>query len=244
MIVLDEGSDWRVYFHRAHALLAMKIGLALDPSLWPVPGYFAEALSAITEHDNGQPDWNGSVHLNDHGEPLDYREKSVPEVSQAKISIRNALYKSSFMALLVSLHFSELYEDIQDQDIQDFIREQERLRDRLAEGFRQLSLAEIRQTYGIVRWCDELSLQLCQAMEMDPGTAEVGEIGENKYTLHRLGDFQFSISPWCFTDQEVTFHSEYVTVPKRCYSSDEQLRAEVDVCHTLTQVFRLKQGGL
>ena len=96
MIVSPINKGWEIIFHKAHALLAMDIGLKLDTSLWPIPKYWAAGMESIGEHDNNQPLWHKRNNLTESGAPLDYRQREAVNLEQSKVCLRQ-LTKGEFL---------------------------------------------------------------------------------------------------------------------------------------------------
>ena len=58
MIVSPLDKGWKIFFHKAHALLAMAIGMNLNSKIWPLPNYWAAGIESIGEHDNNWPEYS------------------------------------------------------------------------------------------------------------------------------------------------------------------------------------------
>ncbi|MGB3464528.1 MAG: DUF3891 family protein [Cyclobacteriaceae bacterium] len=238
MIVKRHNKGWEIFFHRAHALLAMKLALSLDDKYWKAPEFRAEGLSGITEHDDGQQEWIYSKHLNEANAPLDYRDEDRNDLTQAEKVVNNALHKSTFIALMVSRHCHELYKDLDTKKTRQFIDDQKALRKKLRQHL-QMKKKTVNDAYDYLRWCDELSLLLCQGdipgegrkidigRLPDAGMVSVSLSENNTYRLH----------PWCFRDQEVTFTVEYFVVEQLTFRNDKELKNSFDLAAPLVQKF-------
>jgi len=227
MIVTAHEQGWEIYFHKAHALLAMDIGLAIDHSFWPVRKYLAAGLESIGEHDNAQPHWHDRDNLTETGAPLDYRDRQKVDLTQARAVVESAQYKSSFMAIMVSLHCHNLYQKSTDKEVQEFLSAQIRLRDQYVIHL-ELHEESILQSYEFLRFCDDLSLALCQNEIVQRDEVLIKPITGDEEIRARLGeDGSFTLSPWIFFEKELVFPVEFYRTSKKFFSSDDELKGDV-----------------
>lgn len=228
MIVTKNETGWNIFFHRAHALLAFKIGMNIKESLWPLPKYRLDGLSAITEHDNGQPDWNKRDNLTTAGAPLDFRQPSKLDLTKVKDLISNCLHKSAFVTLMVSMHCKSLYEEEKSKEIQKFVSEQKDLCKAIRKHL-DIKLADSENCYKILRFCDELSLILCQGdipkMERKIQVEPLPGIEKNFIRKDEEGFLR--LDNWCFDSSEFTLTTEYYQTKKLSYNSDHELISEL-----------------
>lgn len=228
MIVTKNSRGWNIFFHRAHALLAYKIGMNLKSKFWPLPIFRLDGLAAITDHDNGQPGWHRNDNLTDSGAPLDYRQRKIPALKETKDLIERCLYKSSFMTLMVSMHCTSLYKDQEEKQVKDFLNEQKKLQKVIRENL-QLNEEDLKASYLVLRFCDELSLTLCQGdvpknerkiqLEPLPGLAENYLLQDQNGVLR--------LETWIFEKSEVQLTGEYYQTKKLSYKSDKELIDEL-----------------
>lgn len=245
MIVSPINKGWKIIFHKAHALLAMDIGLNLDHSLWAIPKYWAAGIESIGEHDNNQPLWHERNNLTESGAPLDYRQRESVNLDQARAVVKSAKYKSGFIVLMVSAHFQKLYGASKELKVQKFLEENE---ENCREILANLGLEEkqVANCYSFLRFCDDLSLALCQNdFEHHKEPVEVEPIvGESKIYLSLLGDGTFRLDPWIFESNEVLFHTEYFTTTSDFYDEDEELKKDLDLLHPSEKSFLFKKGQI
>ncbi len=78
-------------FSSGSCALAYKIGMNLQSKFWPLPIFRLDGLAAITDHDNGQPDWHKNNNLTDSGAPLDYRQLKITALKETKDIIQQCL---------------------------------------------------------------------------------------------------------------------------------------------------------
>lgn len=237
MIVAEFENGWEIYFHKAHALLAMDIGLSIDHCFWPERKYLASGLESIGEHDNGQPRWNERDNLTKSGAPLDYRNRDQVDLKQAKMVVRQAQYKSSFIAVMVSLHCQNLYQNSSDLDVQEFLAEQKSLRNQYRLHLK-LEEKTILQSYEFLRFCDDLSLALCQKEILHQDEIQIGPIvGEDKIRLSARNDGSFTLSPWVFFEKELVFPIDYYRTTKQFFISDDDLKQDIALEKPLSREF-------
>ncbi|WPR73676.1 DUF3891 family protein [Algoriphagus sp. NG3] len=244
MIVTPIDKGWQIIFHKSHALLAMDIGLNLDPKLWPIKKYWAAGLSSIGEHDNNQPKWYQRENLTASGAPLDYRQREKVDLNQAKSVAKSAKYKSSFIVLMVSSHFQKLYKDDKELEVQKFLEKMSADCGVIITNL-QLDKDQVAQCYEFLRFCDDLSLALCQNdFENHKDPVEIDAIeGEGKILLSQLPSGQFQLHPWVFNENELTFTVEYFTTSTDFYKEDEELKKDLDLLHPKEKKFTLKKKG-
>lgn len=243
MIVTKNLKGWNIFFHRAHALLAFKIGMNIKESFWPIPRFRLDGLSAITVHDDGQPDWNKKDNLTKAGAPLDYRQRSVMAIKEVNLMINRSLYKSAFMTLMISMHCRSIYKDQKGKEIEKFMVEQEALCMSILKHL-AIDITDAEGCYQVVRFCDELSLMLCQGdvptqgrkiqLEPLPGIDE-NFIKKDDEGILRLNE-------WCFDTPEFAISAEYYTTKKLSYDSDQELIAELSLGNPNFTKFEFKKG--
>ncbi|REG88322.1 DUF3891 family protein [Algoriphagus antarcticus] len=244
MIVSESDKGWKILFHKAHALLAMDIGLNLDYRFWPIQKYWAAGMESIGEHDNDQPKWKDRNNLTESGAPLDYRQRTEVDLEQAKAVARSAKYKSSFIVLMVSAHFQKLYGESEEQDVQEFMKELGESRDEILHNL-ELKKNEVEQCYQFLRFCDDLSLALCQNdCENDKKTVEFEAItGDEKISLTQLANGEFQLEPWIFAKHELVFYAEYYSTTTDFYNEDKELKNDLDLLRPLEKKFVFKKKG-
>lgn len=237
MIVKSDTRGWQIYFHRAHALLAMKIAMALDNTLWPLPAYWADGLSSITEHDDGQQEWSGKDHLTEAGAPLDYRNKKTIDLQQAEKAINDAKYKSSFMALMISIHCSDLHKNFSNKNVNSFLKTQNKFRNEIINHLK-LKKTEVNQCYEFLRWCDELSLILCQDDVLtNSRSVEVGKLGKHGSVTIKKENGHLILDPWCFKTEDLEINIEKFITSRLEFNSDNDLKTDLNLAKPETETF-------
>ncbi|PZX48385.1 DUF3891 family protein [Algoriphagus chordae] len=245
MIVSPINKGWKIIFHKAHALLAMDIGLKLDRSLWPLPKYWAAGMESIGEHDNDQPKWLERDNLTESGAPLDYRQRKEVDLEQAKAVANSAKYKSSFIVLMVAAHFQKLYGESKELKVQKFLEEMKEACDEILVNL-NLEKKQVTQCYEFLRFCDDLSLALCQNdFENHKEAVQIEPIaGEEKISLSQLPNGEFLLDPWIFEEDEVVFNAECFTTTTDFYNEDAELKNDLDLLHPSEKKYLFKKRGI
>ncbi|MDR7131055.1 hypothetical protein J2X69_003414 [Algoriphagus sp. 4150] len=245
MIVNPLDKGWKIFFHKAHALLAMDIGLNLKREFWPLPMYWGAGIESIAQHDNNQPKWHKRDNLTSSGAPLDYRQRKDVDLEQVKSVFQNAKYKSSFIVLMVSAHFQKLYGDSKELEVQQFL---DSIDTSCGEIMSNLGLKkeQVTQCYQVLRFCDDLSLALCQNdFENQRDPIQIDPIsGSDPISISQLPDGNFELAPWVFEKDKVMFYTEYYTTTTDFYSEDEVLKNDLDLLHPMRKEFILKKKRL
>jgi hypothetical protein len=230
MIVTKNPEGWNIFFHRTHALLAFKIGINIKQSYWPIPRFRLDGLSAITGHDDFQPDWNKRDNLTKAGAPLDFRQPSSMALKEVNLMINRSLYKSAFMTLMISMHCRSIYKDQKGQEIEKFMDEQEALCKSIIKHL-EINLADACGCYQVLRFCDELSLMLCQGdMPKQGRKIQLEKLpGIRENFIRKDDEGILRLDQWCFETPEFTISSEYYSTKKLRYNSDHELISELSL---------------
>ena len=204
MIVTKNLEGWNIFFHMTHALLAFKIGM------------------------NIKEKWNKRDNLTQAGAPKDYRQPSPMAFNEVKLLMSSCLHKSAFMSLMVSIHCRSIYKDKKGKKIGKFISDQEALCDSIIKHL-EITSDQAEASYQILRFCDELSLMLCQddvpkesrKIQLEP----IPGIDEN--FIRKDVNGYLRLDHWCFNPSEFTLFSEYYQTKKLSYNSDNELISEL-----------------
>ncbi|MEP0714081.1 MAG: DUF3891 family protein, partial [Algoriphagus sp.] len=204
--------------------------------------YRLDGLSAITDHDDSQADWHKSDNLTDAGAPLDYRQAGQMKIKEVKKMIENCLHKSAFMTLMVSMHCLSIYKDQKGKAVKSFMDDQKDLC-QFIQSHLHVTNADAEKSYRILRFCDELSLMLCQQdiptnsrkIQLEP----LPGIEENFIHLDENGILR--LDHWCFESSEFTLSGEYYRTKKLSYTSDAELIAELKLGNPLFTHYKFKK---
>lgn len=234
MIVHLTENGWRIIYHRAHALLAAQIA-----GYWrkeSVPTRFFETITAIAQHDDLEREWEGNQ-LTEAGAPLDFtldRESSIQQLTEL---IEGAQYRGRWVALMTSMHVSFLNEANRgtssewDAFLDELRRQQQQWKNEL-----KISQADVDRSYNFMRWCDRLSLILCQ--QQLPASERALEItvgpDDQRYEVIQRSNGFVEVLPWPFFEEKFTVNIEASRIPQVTFKTNEALakalqNAEIEV---------------
>lgn len=223
MIVNLQSQGWEVIYHRAHALLAAQIAGYWDVDQKSYRLY--ETIAAISHHDDLEKEWEDDQ-LTAAGAPLDFTLKQETVPDQLQRHVEEALYRGRWVALLTSMHLCFLNQDkaSTSQDIAGFLTEQHR---RQAAWRDQLDVSKEKAiaAYDFMRWCDRLSLILCQRQVPSAGrTLEIttGPDGQD-YWIRQTEAGQYCIEPWPFTPDTLTVNVDACYLSTLQFTSNDEL---------------------
>lgn len=193
MIIHPTQTGWHIIYQRAHALLAGQIGFHWRPEERPVQ--WMAMLAAITQHDDGGREWEGTDLLTAAGAPKDFKVSDL-SLRQPTESVMHAQYQGQFVALMQSMHVYRLYRDFRDEPgFAEFLDEQQTRQAQWRKALK-LSKAEAERDYRLLYWCDSMSLILCQRHLPSDGRAiEVGEGPDGTMYSARLKEDSGGIDP-------------------------------------------------
>jgi hypothetical protein len=223
MIVNTHKSGWEVIHQRAHGLLAVKIA-----SHWRQdqrPERWIETLLAIAEHDDGQEDWQNRNHLNDAGAPLDFMLKPFNMVQLKRVT-EISQHKGQWIALLISMHMSFLYEEKrgESKDIDEFLDLQKSNQQKWRRQLK-ITVKEASQAYAIMQWCDRFSLILCRN-ELPAGERALevtkGPDGKRYEVIQKATEI-VTVNPWPFHEDNFSLSIEASRVSQLSFDNDRQL---------------------
>ncbi|MFM2311816.1 MAG: hypothetical protein RLZZ04_1092 [Cyanobacteriota bacterium] len=226
MIVNTQVDGWEIIYHRAHALLAAQIAAHWNQE--DSPQRLTDTIAAISHHDDLEREWDKEDLLSPAGAPKDFTQEKKTSVEKLRHHIEEALYRGRWVALLTSIHTCFLKESSQDKspELIEFLQNQ---RD-LQEQWRQelgIEQEEVQSSYRFMRWCDRLSLILCQHQIPDnERTLEinVGPDGQ-KYEIAQSQDGTISVFPWCFAKDKITVYVETSHLSELKFKDNESLKS-------------------
>lgn len=226
MIVNTTKEGWEVIFQRAHELLAMQLGWQWDEEHHP--SYWLETLTAIGDHDNQQDEWKGKNHLTKAGAPIDFSQKEF-SLQQAYNVVEVAQYKSRYVALLISMHISYLYNHLrgESKEIDELLELQQQHQQEWRKSLK-INKKEADAAYRLLHWCDRCSLILCRRqLPEDERRLEVfkGPDNELYHIWQRQKDGSVGIAPWPFAKSSFEVWVEARTVSQLTFKNDEELSA-------------------
>ena len=232
MIVNLTDNGYDLIFQPAHGLLAAKLAQAwhFDKS----PQYFLELLTATAQHDNNQRSFRGKHHLTEAGAPKGFTtssgESEIGDLSQPKETLRDAFFQGRYPALLVSMHFSELYEPKRGEDktLDAFLDEQQS-NQRAWRKDLGLTKGEAEHDYKLLLWCDRCSLILCQEqVPTGDRKLEVQETPDGQDSYIYMANDKLCVSPWVFEQEQFSVSAEVHKLEQLSFESDEQLLSAIE----------------
>jgi hypothetical protein len=223
MIVNTYPKGWEIIHQRAHGVLAMKIA-----GLWRKelrPARWMETLLATAEHDDGQEDWTGTNHLNESGAPLDFTHKQFNMVQLKRIT-ELSQHKGRWIALLISMHMTFLYESMRgkSKELDAFLDQQKQHQEKWRKDLK-ISLQELKRAYALMQWCDRFSLILCRN-ELPEGErflqVSTGPDGTD-YTVTQRADKTLFLQPWPFEEEQFELSVEASYLEQLSFKNDQEL---------------------
>lgn len=229
MIINLQTTGWEVIYHRAHALLAAQIA-----GHWHTNGSFCrlyEVIATISHHDDLEAGWK-DAQITAAGAPQDFTLEHVPNIEALNQQVHGALFRGRWVALLTSMHLCFLSQPLREQDeaIAQFIDQQYQLQVKWRTEL-EINKDEAVFAYNFMRWCDRLSLILCQRQVPGAGRAlEVTTGPDGKtYWMRQLESGDLTVNPWPFINPDVTFSIDTCQLEQLEFESDEALRAALKV---------------
>lgn len=224
MIVNLQETGWEVIYHRAHALLAAQIAGYWDFGE-DASHRLYETIVAISHHDDLEKEWEGDQ-LTEAGAPLDFMLERDPKVEDLRRHADEALYRGRWVAMLTSMHLSYLNagKASADPDIAEFLDEQ---LEHQAQWRKELGISKDKAAsiYDFMRWCDRMSLILCQRqVPMGDRVLEVttGPDGQD-YFVRQLDSGDLAVEPWPFKPTTFTVEVEACILNQLKFQDQEEL---------------------
>lgn len=183
----------------AHAWVAGQLAREWGNGLFPAPRPRDEAVLAALQHDLGMTAWDSTPELNPQtGWPMSFLE--MPLETHLRLwsdAPRLALTQSRWVALLVSMHGSYLYEGRADQPgVSEFLDRQRRILAELRESL-GVSEADAARLQRLLAAWDWMSLVLCR--DDLPATVD----SERPMQLTAAGPGAVTVAPWPFGIEQV-----------------------------------------
>lgn len=222
MIINLVNTGWEIIYHRAHALLAAQLAGCWNSSA--DISHTVEIVSAISHHDDLEREWEGD-HLSEAGAPLDFTLDGQLCVEELRQHINNARYRSRWVALLTAMHVSYLNQGRR-QESKDLDRFLDELEQQQQQWLKDMEVKPVQadRAYALMRWCDRLSLILCQrnlpdaqrSLEITPGPDEKG------YTVRQRADDTITVEPWPFKPKKFSVHVDATYVNQMAFEDNQE----------------------
>lgn len=226
MIVNPVAKGWEIIYQSAHGMLAADLYLHLNGR--PGPRLDVATLLAIAHHDDLQVLFEDDNYVTSVGAPKDFTLlsfKAGQRVEQLGHILQESYRKNTWTGLLISYHYNFLYVDKKvDEKMRRILdREKEKRKQLLTEMERKES--ELKQAYGLLRWCDRCSLILCRSQVPAMGRKlEINDgLGQPSFVF-RNGEKTITIDPWCFTEEEFLVGTEVYPLEQLHFADDQELR--------------------
>ncbi|NJL44874.1 MAG: DUF3891 family protein [Leptolyngbyaceae cyanobacterium SM2_3_12] len=225
MIVNLRDSGWEIIYHRAHALLAAEVA-----GYWNFGEkrpHLYQTIAAISHHDDLEKEWEGDE-LTEAGAPLDFTLAEEMGLENLRQHVQDSLYRGRWVAILTSMHMCFLQRNKAEQnpEVAAFVQEQYQHQAQWREEL-GLDKDEVEAAYTFMRWCDRLSLILCQRQIPAQGRhLEItnGPDGQT-YTIHQLESGHLGVTPWPFTQDYCPLSVDATYLSQLKFDSNEDLRA-------------------
>ncbi len=230
MIVSSLKDGWEIIYQRSHANLA-----AMLVAAWCKEDHVArwtELIIATAQHDDQEMFWNDSVHLTAIGAPLDFTQSPLDTSRmEAELVIANAYRQGLWIALLISMHNSFLYEPKRGEDDNlDIFLEKQAENQKVWREMLGYTQAISDAAYSFLRWADRLSLILCRRQipargrQLDIAPTFNGEMTR----IVQQDDGILCIDPWVFEDDELAVSVEVRRLKQLKFKSEEEFRDALD----------------
>lgn len=246
MIRYTAENDWLLTTQPHHALVSASLAAHWRGDAdFPRPAPWPLLLVAVAEHDLGWHAWEAAPTLNRRGEPRDFLEMSLDDhLAIWRQGIAYALQQSRLIALLVSCHFTYLYEGRRSEaPVLAMLDEQSALQARLRA---ELGLDEraTREAYSLIRLMDWFSLALALG-RAEHGSVDLGSgPGGVPLVLEPLDDAtRLTVRPWPFDTDSLHVRMEARRVPRRTFADDADFRETLRQAPLVLREWRLMRVG-
>lgn len=244
MIVNLQNEGWEIIYHRAHALLAAQIGGHWDRRKTPDRIY--ETLAAISHHDDLEKEWEEDQ-LTTAGAPLDFTLEREIALEQMRRHAEDALYRGRWVAMLTSMHLCFLNEGRRAQlaELGEFLDQQYRLQHQWRTEL-EVSKDAAESAYRFMRWCDRMSLILCQQQVPDAGRhleVQIGPDGE-RYSVYQQANGTLGVTPWPFNQPQITVNVEACCLAQLQFDSNDALRTALKTAPRRVLTWTFEQPDL
>ncbi|PST83944.1 DUF3891 domain-containing protein [Pedobacter yulinensis] len=238
MIVNYTEQGWEIITQRAHGLLAAALA-AQWKKKYRGPRWL-ELLTAIAEHDDSRIELLQPDILTAAGAPLDFKMKGF-DLRHCEETVLMARSKSTYIALLCSMHLGFVCPPDAPAQVQAFLKDQVSQREAWR---RQLGITatQIRKDYSLLEWCDALSLLLCQHENQPEGRkVEISKGPDGKvHQLSQRGN-ELTVTPWPFEHTSFEVSYEYRVLNRLVFDQPAQFREIMLKTVPQTRIWTLKK---
>jgi hypothetical protein len=244
MIVTHTANGWEIIFQSAHALLASRFALEWK-GLKEIP-YWRETLCAIIDHDDLKEAFGKNTYLTELGAPKDFTQFSFSareRFLEVKRRIESGQRKHRWIGLLSSRHAAELYGAENVSKRLTILLEAERKRRlSLLKGLSS-SVDELEAAYQLLRFCDRMSLILCQGEipAMSRRIEIVSDPSGLRYEVWQNDERSLAVEPWPFVSSPFEVSVEVRTIRQLQFTSDRELERHLRNADVENRTWTLKQ---
>ena len=177
-------------------------------------------------HDDLEREWEGG-HRSSAGAPLDFTlSEGGPDVAAITKHVNEARYRGRWVAMLISMHMSFLYEPSRGSTKElDAFLDAQREQQRAWRKALNVSKQQAEQAYTFMQWCDRMSLILCQRQLPSRERAlevSVGPDGQ-RHDVFQRDNGTVCVEPWPFDRNAFVVSVEACYLDQLAYDSDETL---------------------
>jgi hypothetical protein len=241
VIVNYTEQGWEIITQRAHGLLAAQVAMQWRKK--DRPNRWVETVIAIADHDDAQTELQANDLLTSQGGPVDFKMKRFdPEHCQRLHDF--SLSKSRYIALLTSMHMVFLHtrETETNMLVKPFLAEQAKLQ---AKWRKQLNITqkEADKVYGLMEWCDALSLLLAQHEIQPEGRLIEVSQGPDKrqYKLMQTKRGSLTVKPWPFERKNFALNIETRLLTTLQFKNCDQFKKELAEAEVREKTWRLEK---
>ncbi len=230
MIVNSLKDGWEVIFQRSHANVA-----AMLVAAWQKKDHvprWTELIIATAQHDDQEMFWKESQHLSDIGAPLDFTQGDMDAtLEQAQLVIDNAYRQGAWIAILISMHNSFLYEPLRGEGkkLDAFL---DRQKQNQAQWLKMLNFSrtEAETAYTFLCWGDCLSLILCrrEVPERERAIDVAPDKNGRMIRVHQRPDETLALDHWIFDADEFTVSTEVRCLQQLEFDSESAFRKALE----------------
>ncbi len=229
MIVNQHEQGWEVIYHRAHALLAAQIAGHWHPKQRPVR--WLECIAAISHHDDLEKEWE-EKNITPAGAPLDFTLDRTVHLPKIRKLTQDARYRGRWVAMLISMHMSFLYEGRRKEspELDEFLDEQLRHQEQWRQEL-NITKDEAAAAYGFFQWCDRLSLILCQRqLPVGERFLEIATLPDGtRYDVLQNHNGDVTVKPWPFQEENFQVRVEASYLQQLKFDSSAELSQALQV---------------
>lgn len=244
LIIKNTNDGWHIIYQAAHGLLAGKIANHLDHRFRN--RYWSETFTAITEHDDHQLNFDEKDYLNELGVPVNFTENKVSNekaLERAKRIYHKSLAKSKWTTLMVYFHLNFLYGDMEYETMQAFLKKSSTIKPTTYKLY-GVNEEEAEATYQILRFCDRLSLILCQdEIPSSERDLEINTSIENKtYKVSKRDTGEITVAPWCFQEDSFELSVEERILQKASFETNHKLKEALEKAEVTLKTWQFKRA--